>query len=128
MRASSTDADGQEPSGSKEPAYHAAHSKEKARAARESMTQAFEWDPAKATSNSRKHKVTFEEAASVFSDPQAYTFTDPDHSIGERRWLTLGISRAERVLAVIHADRTRAIRIISARRATRHERGIYGQS
>lgn len=89
--------------------------------------QNFEWDEAKAASNRRKHDVSFEEAASVFSDPLAYTFDDPDHSVGEQRLLTFGLSYASRVLAVIHVERARAIRIISARKATKHERGTYEQ-
>ena len=92
------------------------------------MTQRFEWDETKAVANLRKHGVPFEEAASVFSDPLAYTFGDPDHSVGEQRLLTFGFSQSGRLLAIVHADRGRAIRIISARKATRHERGIYEQS
>ena len=92
------------------------------------MTQRFEWDETKAVANLRKHGVPFEEAASVFSDPLAYTFGDPDHSVGEQRLLTFGFSQLGRLLAVVHAERGRAIRIISARKATRHERGIYEQS
>ena len=92
------------------------------------MTQRFEWDEPKAATNVGKHRVPFEEAASVFEDPLAYTFDDPDHSIGERRMVTFGYSRVGRLLAVVHAERGRSIRIISARRATRHERGIYEQS
>lgn len=92
------------------------------------MKQRFEWDEVKAAANLRKHGVAFEEAASVFSDALAYTFDDPDHSVGEQRLLTFGFSQLERLLAVIHTERGRAIRIISARRATRHERGIYEQS
>ena len=92
------------------------------------MTQRFEWDEAKAATNLRKHGVSFEEAASVFSDALAYTFTDPDHSVGERRLLTFGFSQFGHHLAVVHSERGRAIRIISARNATRHERGIYEQS
>ena len=92
------------------------------------MTQRFEWDDAKAVANLRKHQVSFEEAASVFVDPLAYTFADPDHSAGEERMLTFGYSQTGVLLAVIHTDHGRAIRIISARRATRHERGIYEQS
>lgn len=92
------------------------------------MSQRFEWDETKAATNLRKHGVPFEEAASVFSDPLAYTFDDPDHSVGEQRLLTFGLSQSGRLLAVVHAERGRAIRIISARRATRHERGIYEQS
>lgn len=92
------------------------------------MTQRFEWDEAKAVVNVHKHGVPFEDAASVFSDPLAYTFDDPDHSVGEQRLLTFGYSQAGRLLAVVHAERGRVIRIISARRATRTERGIYEQS
>ena len=92
------------------------------------MTQRFEWDALKAVSNLRKHGVAFEEAASVFSDPLAYTFGDPDHSIGEQRMLTFGSSQSGRVLVVAHVEQGRAIRIISARKATRYERGIYEQS
>ena len=76
----------------------------------------------------RKHGVPFEEAASVFSDPLACTFGDPDHSVGEQRLLTFGVSQSGRLLAIVHAERGRGIRIISARKATRHERGIYEQS
>ena len=92
------------------------------------MTQRFEWDGTKAVANLRKHGVPFEEAASVFSDPLAYTFGDPDHSVGEQRLPTFGFSQSGRLLAIVHAERGRAIRIISARKATRHERGIYEQS
>ena len=92
------------------------------------MTQRFEWDETKAASNLCKHGVSFEEAASVFSDALAYTFTDPDHSVGKQRLLSFGFSQFSHLLAVVHCDRGRAIRIISARRATRYEPGIYEQS
>ena len=85
----------------------------------------FENDPAKASQNLKKHKVSFEEAASVFGDPMAYTFADPDHSIGEERWLMFGLSRAARMLAIVYTHRRGKYRIISARAATRHERKIY---
>ena len=85
----------------------------------------FEDDPAKAARNLKKHKVSFEEAASVFGDAMAYTFADPDHSIGEERWLMFGLSRMGRLLAVIYTHRRGSYRIISARVATRHERKIY---
>jgi len=85
----------------------------------------FEWDPAKATANSRKHGVTFEEAGSVFGDPMAVTFADPDHSTDEERRLTFGYSQSSRLLLVSHCDRGRRVRIISARLATRQERRIY---
>ena len=92
------------------------------------MTQQFEWDETKAALNVCKHRVTFTDAASVFLDALAYTFADPDHSVGELRMLTFGVSQAGRLLAVIHTERGRAIRIISARAATRHERKIYEQT
>ena len=92
------------------------------------MTQRFEWDEDKAAVDLRKHRVAFEDAASIFADPLAYTFDDPDHSLGEQRLLTFGLSRSGRLLAIIHVERSRTIRIISARRATRHERGLYEQS
>ena len=68
------------------------------------MTQRFEWDDAKAAANQRKHSVAFEEAASVFSDPLAYTFDDPDHSVGESRFLTFGFSQMGRLLVVVHSE------------------------
>lgn len=92
------------------------------------MTQRFEWDEVKAAQNLRKHGVSFDAAASVFLDSLAYTFTDPDHSVGEMRMVTFGYSQAGRLLAVVHTDRGRAIRIIGARTATRHERKIYEQT
>ena len=85
----------------------------------------FEVDPAKAAQNLKKHKVSFEEAASVFGDAMAYTFADPDHSVGESRWLMFGISSKGRMLAVIYTERRGKFRLISARVATKHERKIY---
>ena len=85
----------------------------------------FDHDPIKAATNFKKHKVRFEEAASVFGDPMAYTFADPDHSIGEERWLVFGLSRMARVLAAIFTHRRGKYRIISARLATRYERKTY---
>jgi len=87
----------------------------------------FEWDETKAASNVSKHGVPFEDAVSVFGDPLALTFPDPDHSVGEKRMLTFGISREDRLLVVVHTERERTVRNISARKATRHERGIYEQ-
>ena len=85
----------------------------------------FEHDPFKAAFNLKKHKISFEEGASVFGDPVAYTFADPDHSIGEERWLMFGLSRMARVLCVIFTHRRGKYRIISARLATRYERKTY---
>ena len=87
----------------------------------------FEWDPRKAAQNFRKHKVSFHEAATVFGDPLAVTYQDPDHSIVEQRFITLGMSNAVRLLIVAHADRGQNIRIISAPKATPRERKIYEQ-
>jgi uncharacterized protein len=85
----------------------------------------FEWDPGKATQNRRKHRVSFHEAATVFGDPLAVTFHDPDHSISEERFITIGMSRAGLVLIVAHSDRGENIRIISARKTTLRERKHY---
>ncbi len=85
----------------------------------------YEWDPVKAAANVKKHRVTFEEAASVFLDPTALTFWDPDHSQEEEREITIGRSRRQRVLFVGHAAREGRVRIITARRATRREEGQY---
>jgi uncharacterized DUF497 family protein len=85
----------------------------------------FEWDPKKATTNHRKHGVTFEEASSALRDSFAATAHDPDHSKDEERFVTFGISSRGRLLAVSHTERGNAIRIISARLATNSERQIY---
>jgi uncharacterized DUF497 family protein len=85
----------------------------------------FEWDPSKARQNRRKHRVSFQEAASVFGDPLAITYPDPDHSMMEQRFITVGMSSDRRVLIVAHADREANIRIISARKATLQERKHY---
>ena len=85
----------------------------------------FEWDQKKAAANERKHHVSFHEAATVFGDPLAITFDDPDHSEGEYRLLTFGMSRFNRLLVVSHTERKKRVRIISAREAKRYERKIY---
>jgi uncharacterized DUF497 family protein len=85
----------------------------------------FEWDLSKSDINLKKHGVSFHEASTVFGDPLAITFNDPDHSIGEHRLLTFGHSRANQLLAVVHTERHGKTRIISARRATKQERKIY---
>ena len=85
----------------------------------------FEWDAAKAASNVLKHSVDFDEASTVFADALSATGRDPDHSIDEARFLTFGLSSKGRVLAVSHTDRGVAVRIVSARPATRKEKQIY---
>ena len=82
----------------------------------------FEWDRSKANANRRKHKVTFDEAASVFYDPLSATFPDPDSSRTEQRLVTIGHSSRQRLLVVVHTEQGETIRIISARLATAHER------
>ena len=85
----------------------------------------YDWNSAKARRNVKKHGVDFDEAGSVFRDPLAYTFADPDHSTGEARWLPFGLSERGRILVVSHLESDHCIRIISAREATPHERKIY---
>jgi uncharacterized DUF497 family protein len=85
----------------------------------------FEWDPDKAARNLKKHRVSFNEAATVFGDPLSRTFADPDHSTEEDRYITVGTSEQGQVLIVSFTDRLDRIRIISARKATRRERKVY---
>ncbi len=88
----------------------------------------FEWDPAKAASNLRKHGVSFEEARTVFYDEFAVQFFDDTHSDDEARFLLLGMSTEAKLLLVCHCERDagNVIRIISARKATHRERSFYG--
>jgi uncharacterized DUF497 family protein len=85
----------------------------------------FEWDSRKARANLAKHKVSFEEAASVFGDPLGRIVADPRHSAVEERLVLLGVSNKRRLLAVMYIERAEAVRIISARRATRPEKRDY---
>jgi len=89
----------------------------------------FEWDERKNQSNRKKHKVSFEEAQSVFFDEQAIEFPDPDHSDEEARFLMLGRSYLLRVLVVCHCLRQSdtVVRIISARKATSREKMFYSK-
>ncbi|MDD5009551.1 MAG: BrnT family toxin [Syntrophorhabdaceae bacterium] len=85
----------------------------------------FEWDSKKAATNLKKHRVTFQEAATVFGDPLAVTFQDPDHSGKEERQITFGLSIQKRLIVVAHTERKDRTRIISARLMDRKERVIY---
>ena len=85
----------------------------------------YEWDPPKAAHNLRKHGVSFDEAATVFLDQLAVSGADPDHSLGESRYVTFGMSSLGKLLAVSHTYRPGGIRIIGARRVTRAERNMY---
>jgi uncharacterized DUF497 family protein len=82
----------------------------------------FEWDADKAAQNIKKHRVSFDEAVTVFYDPLAATFDDPDHSDNENRFVTVGYSAQGRLLVVCHVERGAPTRLISARRATARER------
>jgi uncharacterized DUF497 family protein len=86
------------------------------------MSLEFEWDEDKAASNQKKHRVTFEEAATVFADPLAAIFDDEVHSAEEQREIIVGHSAENELLLVCFTERAGAIRIISARRATKRER------
>ena len=88
----------------------------------------FEWDPAKAAENLRKHKVSFNEAATVFGDFLGTTVADPDHTVDEHRYITVGLSNRGRLLMVAHAERGERIRIISARRLNPSERRAYEET
>ena len=90
-------------------------------------TLRFEWDPSKAAANLRKHRVSFEDAQSVFSDERAQLIDDPDHSEDEERFVLLGLSSTLRLLVVAHCYRSagNVIRIISARKATADEEHDY---
>ena len=88
----------------------------------------FQWDPNKAKLNLRKHRVSFEEATTAFRDPLSATGDDPEHSTGENRFITFGLSSKGRLLTVSHTERGESIRIISARLATKQERNIYEES
>jgi uncharacterized protein len=90
----------------------------------------FDWDSAKAASNLAKHRVTFQEAVTVFIDPFARTIVDPDHGADEERWVTMGEGSTGNLLVVVHTWREMnpfrtAVRIISARRPTKREARQY---
>ena len=85
----------------------------------------FEWDNNKAITNLQKHGVSFAEATTVFGDPLSTTFPDPDHSIDESRFITIGLSTGGKIIILSHTDREERIRIISARKATRKEQRFY---
>ena len=92
------------------------------------MSLEFEWKPDKAATNLHKHKVSFQEAATVFADETSATVYDPDHSDEEDRFLTIGYSNRRRLLIVSHTERDNRIRIISARLLKPSERRQYEQN
>ena len=92
------------------------------------MPLQFEWDDAKARTNVTKHGVSFEEASTVFADALSITIPDPAHSQTEDRFIILCRSHRERLLVVVHTERSDKIRLISARRASRAERKQYEEN
>jgi len=85
----------------------------------------FSWDDRKAAANLRKHRISFEEAATIFEDPLLITVPDKSHANGEERFFSIGQSRRGGLIAVAHTETGSRIRIISARKATRLERRTY---
>ena len=92
------------------------------------MPYLFEWDPAKAADNLRKHGVTFDEATETFGDPLSLNMPDPNHAVREARFLVLDLSRSGRLLVVSYAERGVRTRLISARPASRSERQRYEEA
>ena len=92
------------------------------------MPLAFEWDSRKARSNLTKHGVGFEEASTIFGDPLSLTIPDPEHSLSEERYITMGRAVTGKLLVVVHTERGDNIRIINARRASRRERKVYEET
>ncbi len=88
----------------------------------------FDWDPAKARENEKKHGISFREGATAFADGLSYTIPDPDHSAGEQRFLLLGLTTNARLVVVSHTERGDRIRLISARPASSRERMDYEQN
>ena len=89
------------------------------------MPLTFEWDSRKARSNLGKHGVGFQETSTIFGDPLSLTIPDPEHSLSEERYITVGRAFSGKLLVVVHTERGDNIRIISARRASRRERKFY---
>jgi uncharacterized DUF497 family protein len=89
------------------------------------MPLTFEWDSRKARSNLAKHGVGFQEASTIFGDPLSLTIPDPEHSLSEERYITVGRAFSGKLLVVVHTERGDNIRIVSPRRASRRERKFY---
>ena len=85
----------------------------------------FSWNPAKDQQNISKHGISFQEATTAFGDPLAGTIPDPDHSVGEQRFLTIGRTSNGRLIVVSHMEDNDSVRIINARDTTAHERKTY---
>lgn len=85
----------------------------------------FEWDDDKASANLKKHKISFEEAKTVFADPFSITLNDPAHSLDEHRFVDIGVSADGKILVVSYIERRQTIRLIGCRKAIKAERRIY---
>lgn len=85
----------------------------------------FDWDEDKAIANLKKHKISFEEAKTVFADPFSITVNDPKHSLDEHRFVDIGSAAKGKVLVVSYTQRGEKIRLISCRKSTKAERKIY---
>jgi uncharacterized DUF497 family protein len=96
------------------------------------MTLVFDWDEDKARRNRAKHKISFDEAKTIFGDPSLVTFPDEFHSHQEERFISIGTSSKSRVILIVHTEFEEAddvvIRFINARKATPAERQIYEQA
>ena len=97
------------------------------------MKQIYIWDDKKSQSNLAKHKVSFEEGETIFDDPFLLTYSDKLHSEKEDRLISIGMSKNDRILLVVHVERMQneaivVIRIISCRKATPSERRLYEES
>lgn len=92
------------------------------------MQPNFEWDEEKAKANVRNHRVSFDEAATVFGDPLSMTIPDPDHSLDEKRYVDIGRSDVGRILVVAYTERGGNIRIVTCRKATPRERRRYEEA
>lgn len=97
------------------------------------MKYVFGWDESKANINLEKHKVSFDEAKTIFNDPFLLTFPDEEHSEKEERFISIGTSNKERILLAVHLEKHTLnenilIRIISCRKATASERIVYEES
>lgn len=92
------------------------------------MNLRFEWDARKALTNRMKHGVLFEEAITVFNDPLGRIFDDSDHPMTESREIIVGVSQKQRLLLVCFTEHRKAVRIISARKATKLERQAYEEA
>jgi len=92
------------------------------------MKLSFEWDEEKAKANLKKHRVGFDEAATVFTDPYSLTIHDPDHSANEQRYIDIDTSDNGRRLVVAYTERGSNIRIVSCRKVTPSERKLYEEA